>query len=116
MEIREDVARSLALAFERMQMLAIANLEERGYQDEATLIICMTEELGEIAREQLAVSATAHADPASAVTHVKKMGAEAVDLGALCGQLAVLIAVQLCTRGDSEQGGRHGPARNEGRG
>lgn len=109
-ERSELVERSLAGALDRARRRALANMDRWGLQDAATLILCMTEELGEVSREQIAIKLKAATDPRAAVEGAGRLAVEALDLAALCFQLIALT--EICV--GPEIGARLTEARHEG--
>jgi hypothetical protein len=83
----------LELAILRLRAQTLENLAEYGLQDVGALLDHMMEELGEVARERIEIKRLAGRDPSRAIARVKRMGSEAIDLGALCLQLVILGAI-----------------------
>lgn len=92
-ERSELVERSLDCALDRARGRVLANMDQWGLQDAATLILCMVEELGEVSREQIAIKLKAATEPATAVEGAARLAIEALDLAALCFQLIVLAEI-----------------------
>lgn len=93
MSRQQLVETALDAALDRTRSRALANIEKWGLQESTTLILCMIEELGEVAQEEIGVKLTVASDPGAAVAGVDRMGVEALDLAALCCQLVVLCEV-----------------------
>lgn len=84
---------SILIALDKVHARALCNIETWGMQTADTIILCMAEELGEVATEQLAVKTHGETSVSDAYAAVARLQYEAVDLAALCMQLVALCEV-----------------------
>ena len=86
MEVTPKMGVRLGLQAVAMREQAKANIEKWGKQTEHVLVVCMAEELGEVAEAVLRISI----DWEVTKDAFRDAGREARDLGALCLQMAML--------------------------
>lgn len=76
---------ALALQLDLISRQVQANIEHYGFQNLPILLTCMTEELGEVAREMKRLWSADTPEP------LERIGNEARDLAALCIQMGLLV-------------------------
>lgn len=90
MEITPELNEALEVEADNLTERAAGNMEQYGYQDLSMLVICATEELGEVAKERIWLKLNGQASPRAAINVLRQMCDEARDLGALCLQIGAL--------------------------
>lgn len=103
MKPTRGTTRALQARGEELSHKAAKNLDRWGLQTSSVLVLCMAEELGEIARAVLEIKGElGRGRPLDAYRMAGSVRDEALDLGALCLQLAVLCDVGAGPKPDDE--------------